>query len=237
MQDISSIKQRYRELFHVAHERLQDLFLTLQATHHCDTCLHPPEKVEDPLHADCGYREWQKTVIVTLEKTIGQQILATLEKITASREELGGCHQCGVCCNLASSEFSYDQLLEKAEKGDTFAQQFTSIFLPYTSQEAALQKFPEIVQEILTQTEGDVHFYHCPYVTEDNRCSIYRDPMRPEICATYPDTPLVLMYKNCGYQPWKQAMLPTTLLAHATLELCQHYVHKIDDALRDAANV
>jgi hypothetical protein len=41
------------------------------------------------------------------------------------------------------------------------------------------------------------------------------------------------MYKKCGYQPWKTEMLPTTLLAHASLELCQYYANKILDAVKN----
>jgi Fe-S-cluster containining protein len=230
--DITLIKQNYRELFQLAHQRLLDLFMTLRVEYQCPQCTSPPEAVDEVLHAECGYREWQKAVIITLEQTIGKQILESLEKIKAQKEVLGGCHNCGVCCSLASSEFSMAELEEKAKNGDWFAGQFTSVFLPYESPEAAEAKFPEVVSEIRTQAVGPVYFYHCPYLTEDNLCSIYHDPRRPEICASYPDTPLVLTHKKCGYTPWRTEMLPTTLLAHASLELCQYYANRILDAVK-----
>ncbi len=232
--DISTIKQQYRELFELAHQRLLDLFAQLHANHHCTQCETPATSILEILHTDCGYQAWQKEVIITLDQTIGKQILESLEKIEQAKNVKGSCHQCGVCCSLASSEFSYETLQEKAQNGDYFAQQFTSVFLPYDSPEAAQAKFPEMVTEILDQADGPVYFYHCPYLSSDNKCTIYNDPRRPQICADYPETPLILMYKNCGYQPWKTEMMPTTLLAHATLELCQYYSQKILDALKAA---
>lgn len=232
--DISIIKQEYRDLFDLAHKRLHELFEEMKGQFKCTQCNTPPENVEDVLHMYCGYREWQANVIYALENTIGKQILDSLAKIDEVRNTKGACHMCGVCCELASSEFSYDELKAKAEGGDNFAQQFTSVFLPYESHEAARTKFPDTVTEILEQAIGDVHFYHCPYIDDESKkCTIYGDPKRPQICASYPETPLTLMYKNCGYQPWKDEMLPTTLLAHATLELCQHYANKILEAVKN----
>lgn len=230
--DISTIKQNYRELFHLAHQRLLDLFGQMLADFHCNQCQAPPASVESVLHDGCGYREWQKAVIIALEQTIGRQIKESLDRIQQQKEVKGACHMCGVCCSLASSQFDYAQLQEKAQQGDYFAQQFTSVFLPYGSHEAAQRKFPDLVAEIVEQTGGDVHFYYCPHLSAENKCNLYNDPRRPQICADYPETPLILMYKNCGYQPWKNDMLPTTLLAHASLELCQHYANKILDAVK-----
>lgn len=234
--DISTIKLKYRELFELAHQRMLDLFIRLQASHHCTLCTSTPASVDAVLHPGCGYRDWQKEVILTLENTIGKQILESLERIKASREEKGACHQCGVCCSFASSPFSYAQLQQKAAAGDYFATQFTSVFLPYESVEAAKARFPELVTEIDAQTDEDVHYYYCPHLTEDKRCGLYNDPRRPQICADYPETPLILMYKNCGYQSWKDDMLPTTLLAHASLELSQYYANKILDAVKQSEN-
>lgn len=230
--DMDTIKRDYRELFELAHSRIKDMINALYADYSCQNCQTKPEDILQVLHEGCGYREWQKAVIWHLENTIGKQILESLDRITAEREIKGACHGCGVCCNLASSEFSYETLLEKAKNGDNFAAQFTRVFLPYPSVEVARQNHPDTVNDILSQVEGDVYFYRCPYLSQDNRCTIYEHPHRPQICATYPETPLVHIYSGCGYQPWKTAMMPTTLLAHATLELCQHYAFKALDAVK-----
>jgi Fe-S-cluster containining protein len=205
----------------------------MHADYHCTQCETPASSVDSVLHAGCGYREWQKAVVIALEQTVGKQIKDSLDRIEAAKNVQGACHSCGVCCSLASSQFSYQELLDKAKAGDYFAQQFTSVFLPYESHAAAQAKYPELVTEIIEQAEGDVHFYQCPYLSPDNKCSIYNDPKRPQICADYPETPLILMYKKCGYQPWKTEMLPTTLLAHASLELCQHYANKILESIKN----
>lgn len=231
-QDISIIKQQYRELFGIAHQRMQDVFSQVHAKYSCSACRTTPEQVTEVLHAGCGFRAWQSEVVWTLENVVAKQIVESLDRIKAARETQGGCHMCGACCSLASSQFSPAELRAKAQAGDVFAEQFTRVFLPYASPEAARQRFPDTVTEILEQTQGDVHFYHCPYLSQDNKCTIYKDPRRPDICSTYPETPLILMYKGCGYQPWKEAQLPTTLLAHATLELCQHYAFKALDAVK-----
>jgi len=229
---MSIIKEQYRELFTLAHERLRELFTTLHSQYACPNCATQPEDVLQVLHAGCGYREWQKAVVWHLENTVGKQIVESLDRIKAARETKGACHSCGVCCSLSSSQFDYATLLDKAQNGDGFAEQFTRVFIPYADVDEAHRKYPDTVDHILGQVDGDVHFYHCPYLSDDNRCTIYTHPHRPEICASYPETPLVHIYQGCGYQPWREDMMPTTLLAHASLELCQHYAFKILDAVK-----
>lgn len=233
-QDITSIKQQYREWFGIARHELEQLMLQQRQSFHCSTCeasgQAPPADVTQPLHEDCGFRLWQEAVITLLAQDVGQKICATLAMIQSQRDIKGKCHMCGVCCKLASSEFDFDSLKAKAAQGDSFASQFTSIFIPYETVEEVQALFPELVTDMLEQTEGPVYFYHCPYLDEQNRCSIYNDPKRPDICAEYPQTPLTLMYKNCGYQPWKNEMMPSMLMAHATLELCTYFIDKIQQA-------
>ena len=47
------------------------------------------------------------------------------------------CIKCGNCCRLATSEFSYDQLKQRAARGDKFARDFVSVFVPYKTEEEA----------------------------------------------------------------------------------------------------
>ncbi|MCA9797987.1 MAG: YkgJ family cysteine cluster protein [Cyanobacteria bacterium HKST-UBA06] len=193
---------------------------------------NPMPDITRPTHPGCGYRPWQEAVKAYLIQDVGFKINHQLAAIVDQRNVQGQCHMCGVCCKLASSEFSFETLKQKAQAGDEFARQFTSIFVPYESIDDVQAEFPDLVADMLSQTElKDVHFYHCPYLGQDNRCTIYNDPRRPKICDEYPQTPLTLMYKNCGYQPWRTAQLPAMLMAHATLELCTYYVDKIDSAL------
>ncbi|MBY0404869.1 MAG: YkgJ family cysteine cluster protein, partial [Cyanobacteria bacterium] len=212
--DISSTKEQYRNIFNQNVDFLFGKLSTLKASYQCAQCdaqgLEPI--LLEPMHLNCGYRPWQQESIACIEQEIALDILTRLNQINAYKNTFQ-CHQCGVCCRFASSEFSFDELLAKAGQGDYFAQQFTSVFLPYASQEKAQGLFPEIVESVLAQAEvkdpekapekPSVYFYHCPYVGEDNRCSIYGSPKRPEICSKYPDTPLTFIYKNCAWKPWK----------------------------------
>ncbi len=193
-----------------------------------------PELLEPLPHKDCGYSDWYQAGIRLLEQEVGKDILEQLEQINAYKKTFS-CHMCGVCCRFASSEFSYEELLEKSQQGDTFASQFTSVFLPYESMEAAHKKFPQMVNDVLAEVEeqerSSVYFYHCPYVGEDNRCTIFGNPKRPEFCATYPDTPLTFIYNQCAWKPWKDETHDEALKAHATIELATYFLAKLHDSL------
>lgn len=244
--ELSYIKQHYRDIFNNAHQTLLETLMALQAEFTCPQCVLKndlPEVVET-LHAGCGYKNWQAACLRLIEVDIGKDILQTVNRIETERNQVQ-CHQCGVCCKFASSEFSYDELLEKASGGDEFARQFTSVFLPYANAEAARYRFPDLVDSILkevrlqqaeqspTQTDtAPVHFYHCPYIGEDNRCTIYGTPKRPAICAGYPDTPLTFIYEKCAWKPWKDKNHRDSMAAHASIELCMFYRDKLMLALQ-----
>lgn len=156
-----------------------------------------------------------------LENRLPQAVLVDLETIKTERDKVN-CHQCGVCCRLTSHPHNYDTLLEKAAQGDDFAQQFTSVMLPYASEAVAYERFPEFVTQ-LKQMAGDslVYFYHCPYVQEDNLCGLWGNnnshTKRPAMCGSYPETPLVWQQPNCAWQPWQQSQQVLTLACHAKL--------------------
>jgi len=82
-----------------------------------------------------------------------------------------------------------------------------------------------------TNGEEKVFFYHCPYLGEDNRCTVYGTPKRPAICSSYPDTPLTFIAKNCAWKPWKDETHADTLAAHAMLALCEHFAGKLQIAI------
>lgn len=244
--ELSYIKQHYRDIFTQAQQALEALLLAHRDAYACDTCSPPPGVLDPISHAGCGFSAWKTHCLSLLEQDIGGQILAKIQEIETARNQIT-CHQCGVCCRFASSEFSYETLLEKGSNGDAFARQFTSVFLPYASTEAARARFPELVDQILTEVRAQqaeqlgqqssvsknntdsapVYFYHCPYIGEDNRCSIYGTPKRPEICAGYPDTPLTFIYNKCAWKPWKDEYHHDSLMTHASIELCLFYAEKL----------
>jgi Fe-S-cluster containining protein len=233
--DITIIKHDYREIFTRANTDLEASFSKLRPEQSCAVCDAQGVdvlQINQPFHIGCPYRIWQQSVLAYLQEDVAKKVLEKLNLIQAYKNRFT-CHQCGVCCRFASSEYSYSELQKRAKSGDSFASQFTSIFIPYESKEAAHARFPEIVDSVLAQAEmqGEVHFYHCPYIGEDNRCTIYGKPKRPAICSSYPDTPLTFIYKNCAWRPWKDETHPDALWAHAMIELCSWWIGQLSLSL------
>lgn len=195
----------------------------------CPDCTEAPETTLPALcekrHAGCGYRGWQEAMLNLIENDIGQEVFHRLQQVEAYRQTFD-CHMCGMCCRMASSEFSYAELQNRAGAGDDFARQFVSVFLPYPSRDEAREKYPDVVNAVLAEAgekPGDpetIHFYHCPYIGEDNRCTLYGKEKRPAICSRYPETPLSFVYEKCSWRPWKDETHTEALMAHATVELC-----------------
>ncbi len=252
--ELSYIKQNYRNIFSKALNTVLELLDKMQEDYscaECESCKKEAPGLFDTLPKTCGYIPWQVNSLDFLENTLGGDILLKIKEIQTERNRVA-CHQCGVCCKLASSQYSFNELLKKADEGDQFASQFTSIFLPYASEKEAQDRFPDTVSEILTevrnQTQGDettpdnstdtapVYFYHCPYVTEDNQCSIYGTDKRPKICDDYPDTPLTFIYKKCSWKPWKDEYHHDALMAHASIEVCNHLAHMLKQAMQGSSN-
>ncbi len=214
--------------------------MALRDSFSCDACegalLKTLDEAIQAQHSGCGYTQWQKEALRVLETDLGAEILQRLQQISAYRDQFA-CHLCGACCRLASQDADYATLRQRAEAGDDFARQFTSVFLPYASREAARQKAPDLVAAVLAETveepEGAerVFFYHCPYVGEDHRCTVYGTEKRPGICQSYPETPLVFIQSQCAWQPWKQETHPQTLMAHALLHVSEQLRQRLQLAL------
>ncbi|MGE0199334.1 MAG: YkgJ family cysteine cluster protein [Candidatus Melainabacteria bacterium] len=248
--ELSYIKQHYRELFLDVQAELTADLSRLAGSEPCAApgCTCAEAQAEDALlsvyPASCGRRRWQQACLHFLEQETGREILTALDGMDAEKNRVD-CHQCGVCCRFASSEFSWETLCEKARQGDAFAAQFTSVFLPYASDEAASAAFPELVTAIrrearlqngddATGTASDsaaVYFYHCPFIAEDNRCSIYGTTRRPGICARYPETPLSFIYDKCAWKSWKDDNHLKAMRTHAQIELCMFYAARIKAVL------
>lgn len=135
------------------------------------------------------------------------------------------CSGCAACCKLACSEFSPEELIQKAKNNDNFAKQFISVFIPYENEEEARTIYPEYFELLKTRAQDEkVYFYHCPKVTEDNRCPDYEN--RPQICRDFPDNPIGFLPKTCGYNQWKEEVEPTTLMLRAIFEIVDYYKEK-----------
>lgn len=189
-------------------------------------CSAYPMTAYSILHDGCGYKKWQKDCLLKLKNEMAKDILEKIKQIDAYRDTFS-CACCGTCCKLASSEFSYDELKEKAKNGDNFAQQFTSVFVPYENEEEVYQIYVEYVDYVKeTLPKGEkTYFYHCPKV-KDNLCTDYEN--RPQICREFPTNPLMLLPKTCGFNAWKEETHTATLLLHALVEIVDFYIKKLE---------
>ena len=167
---LETLHQKYRDIFHQVEEEIDSQLCGI------------------PLRA----------YPVTLKSRL-KRVVDEYSKIYEKNRNACKCAGCGMCCNFAVSEFSYEDLKQKAENGDVFASQFVSVFIPYEKKEDYENLFPEYIE--LLDGSGDYYVYHCPKVTNDNRCPDYEN--RPQICRDFPDNPLAFLPKTCSYASWK----------------------------------
>lgn len=171
----------------------------------------------------------EKTPIKDLQTLLNEEIPKDIKRkwleMLAYRKNFS-CVGCATCCKLACSEFSYDELKEKAQNSDNFATQFVSVFIPYEDENEPKRIYPAYFELLQEKLDGEkVYFYHCPKLTKENRCSDYEN--RPAICRDFPDNPLSLLPSACGFCQWKTEVEPTALMLHSMLEIVQFYKDKL----------
>lgn len=216
-QTVKTMKQKYREIFLTSAEAIKSRVEEIK-----------PQGFEgdifDAYEPNSEGVLWQKNVISMFTNDISHEVYRKWNEILAYRENFQ-CKGCATCCNLACSEFSPEQLKEKASKGDKFATQFTSIFVPYESEDEAEKIYPEYLKLLGDTINEKVYFYHCPKLTECKRCSDYEN--RPEICRLFPDNPLSILPESCGFYEWRQEVEPVALMLHSMVEIMDYYKDKI----------
>ena len=231
--DMNNLKKTYREIFLKSSDEIQQQIELLKPNNSCGKCTmnacnikaEPLKEIFEEFPADCEYKTWQKKVLSLLNNDMPKNIYEKWMKTLDYRKDFK-CIGCATCCKLACSEFSYDELKHKAANGDNFATQFISIFIPYNSKEEARAIYPEYFELLAEKMEDEnVYFYHCPKLTDENRCSDYEN--RPQICRDFPDNPLSFLPKACGYSSWKEEVEPTSLMLHSMLEIIDFYKSKI----------
>jgi len=193
-------------------------------------CSAYPQTAFTILHDNCGFCEWQKLSLDKLKNDMSKDILERIQKISEYKNSFS-CACCATCCKLACSEFSYEELKEKAENGDNFATQFTSVFVPYENEEDAYKYYQEYIDYLYSKLpEGEkVYFYYCPK-NKDNLCTDYEN--RPQICREFPTNPLMILPKICGYKEWQEETHTTTLLLHALVEIVDFYIKRLSELVK-----
>jgi Fe-S-cluster containining protein len=196
--EIDNLKSKYREIFMKASEEIE---LRL-------------EKIP---------AETQKEF---LEEILLKEVFEKWLKIISHKTNFS-CAGCAACCKLACSEFSPDELKQKAQNDDNFAQQFLSVFIPYETEEEAQKIYPEYFELLKIKAPNEkIYFYHCPKVTKENRCPYYEN--RPQICRDFPDNPIGFLPKTCGFNKWKQDVEDSALKLRAAFEIIDFYKQKLN---------
>lgn len=225
---VDNLKKKYREIFLKSGEEINNQIKKIKPQNACDKCCSNCDLKQDILEKFpdyCDYKQWQKDVLELFDKEIVKEVYAKWGKMLEYRN-IFNCIGCATCCRLACSEFSYEELQQKAKNGDNFATQFTSVFIPYENENEAKAVYPEYFELLSEKLNGDkVYFYHCPKLTKDNRCSDYEN--RPNICRDFPDNPLSILPACCGYSKWKEEVEPTALMLYSMLEIIDFYKEKI----------
>lgn len=214
-------KELYREIFIKSDEEIKKRFEELRS-----------EGVKGDLLTkfpqNSSGQNWQKACLELLNGELSRDVYDKMLEILAYRK-MFKCTNCATCCKLACSEFSYDELKEKAQNGDNFAQQFTSVFVPYENFEDARAVYPEYVDIVTAKTNGKIYFYHCPKLTAENRCSEYEN--RPQICRDFPDNPLDILPEKCGFCSWKEEINPIALMLHSMIAIIEFYKRKLVEVI------
>ena len=225
------IKLNYEQVFVEAAESIRKELDNFKPEHGCDGCGVKDCKIEkkdifSPYPASgCKYREWQMQAITYLAGDYKQKLKNTY-KLIMDKKEGHVCNKCGDCCKLAASTYSYDQLKQRAMRGDKYSEEFVSVFVPYESEEKAKAANPEYFELLNNLLENDrVYFYYCPKLGEDNLCTIYDD--RPSICKDFPYNPLKLLPSKCAFNAWKNEVAHQAMLLNAKKDIVAYYKDKL----------
>ena len=146
-------------------------------------------------------------------------------KLVKEKREQFRCGMCGACCRLAISEVSPVQLLEKASRGDKYAQEFTSVFTPYEDMSEPEKQF-KLYVDLINESGEKVYYYHCNKVTEDNKCPDYEN--RPSICRDYPDNPIQMLHPTCTFVGWHESIQKIVLTIKAISEIRTHFKKELE---------
>lgn len=228
----------YREVFSHVKDAVFVIFSQLKIDFTCEgceiysqNCKFYPDSPVDKLPKECRFKGWQEACLTNIRGKISNDICDKIAQIKKSGKGYK-CAKCAVCCKLASSEFSYAELQEKANNGDKFAEMFVSVFIPYDEIEKARAFYPEYYDYAVKKFgSNNINFYYCPKCGEDNCCSDYKN--RPDVCRDFPSNPLVLLPKTCAFREWQSEVEILGLTLHALIEIVEFFESKISASLGD----
>lgn len=223
------LKKHYRQIFLLAADQIRAEVNKFKPENPCANCMVKGCKIEEKdvftdYPVGCAYRDWQMQIMTFLAGDYKQKLKKDYKEIMDKKSEYE-CSKCGNCCRLATSEQSYEQLKQRAMRGDKFARDFVSVFVPYKTEEEARQANPEFFK-LLEDTMQDqkVFYYYCPKL-KGNECSDYEN--RPDICKDFPHNPLKLLPSTCSFNVWKNAVAKQSMLLKAKTDIIEFYNNKL----------
>ena len=224
-----SLKDNYEQIFVEAAESIRREIEKFKPENPCTLCSVKDCKIQKKdvftdYPVGCAYRDWQKQVLSFLAGEYRQKLKNTYKMIMDKKCEYN-CIRCGNCCRLATSEYSYEQLKQRAMRGDKYSRDFVSVFVPYNSEDEAKLANPEYF-ELLNEMMEDqkVYYYYCPKLV-GNSCLDYEN--RPDICKDFPHNPLKLLPSTCSFNEWKNAIAKQSMLLKAKTDIIEFYKAKL----------
>ena len=223
-----NLKENYEKIFIEAAESIRREVDKFKPENPCLYCTVKDCKVEkkdvfSQYPVNCKYREWQFQIITFLTGDYRQKLKAAYKAIMDKKNEYSCC-RCAACCRLATSEYSYNQLKQRAMRGDKFAADFVSVFVPYETEEEAKKVNPEYFELLNELVEDKIYYYYCPKM-KDNLCTDYDN--RPDICKDFPHNPLKLLPSSCSFNVWKNEISHAAMLLKAKVDIIEFYKNKL----------
>ncbi len=224
-----SLKDNYEKIFIEAAESIRREIEKFRPENPCADCKVKECKIaKKDVFTDypvgCAYRDWQKQILSFLDGEYRQKLKNDYKAMMSKKDDFT-CNRCANCCRLATSEYSYEQLKQRAMRGDKFSKEFVSVFVPYTNEEeakAANPEYFELLNELLEDQK--IYFYYCPKL-EGNSCSDYEN--RPDICKDFPHNPLKLLPSTCSFNEWKNSISKQAMLLKAKTDIIAFYKTKL----------
>ena len=224
-----NLKDNYQQIFVEAAESIRKEIDKFKPENPCTICNVKNCQIENKdvftdYPVGCAYRDWQKQVLSFLSGEYKQKLKNIYKNIMDQKNNCE-CIRCGNCCRLATSEYSYEQLKQRALRGDKFSKDFVSVFVPYQTEEEAKLANPEyfdLLNEIMEDQK--IYYYYCPKLV-GNSCSDYEN--RPDICKNFPHNPLKLLPSTCSFNTWKEAIAKQSMLLKAKTDIIQFYNTKL----------
>lgn len=225
----NNLKDNYEQIFIEAAESIRREVSKFKPENPCTICSVKDCKITvkdvfTDYPVGCAYRDWQKQILTFLNGEYRQK-LKNIYKAMMDKKCEYECIRCANCCRLAVSEYSFEQLKQRAMRGDKFSEDFVSVFRPYETEADAKKANPEYF-ELLNELMEDqrVYYYYCPKL-DGNSCSDYEN--RPDICKDFPHNPLKLLPSTCSFNAWKNDVDKTAKLLKAKTDIIEFYKNKL----------